>query len=364
MRKEKDISVPLTFLDRFIRTTITSSKPPLPENVRIPSFRASSLPYCPIFFLREMADSLERVEPEDYSKMFYTGIGTAVHEALQGYAPELHGNTFCGQWQCSRKLEVVEGDGKVTVSRCTHSTKGITSQSEMDIGTCPHGKTGCRKYFGYKEVDIDFHGLSGHVDGIVRRGDSYWIVDFKTTGSKLFGPDADGVIDRGFYPSQKYLVQIETYCALLEKIYGIDIEGYSICYINRETTFNDRGYGKPVPSWRNFAYWWTEEKRAAVQDRLRREIKGNKVVKAILSEKDPDEIRRLAETIYDLRPCVNESSYKKNMDCKWFSSEKCPYAGKCWNDSYGMIEEVEKHVEAIQEELEAADKLRESGTQE
>lgn len=348
---ESDLNDVTNFLDRFVKNTISSARFPHPEELRKPEFRVSSLPYCPVVHLKKLLEYHRATEPMDYSMAFYTGIGTVVHEVMQGFSKEANPVSFMGQWKCGRTLSVDHEGDKTTIRKCSRKSEDITSYQDLKVGTCPHGKSGCKPYFEYHEIPISFHGLSGHVDALIKRGDEIWVLDFKTTHDGLWGAqkDVDQMIKKGYYPSAKYITQIETYCALLEKQFGLNIGGYSICYVNRNKTMNVSGY-RQVRSWRNFVYRWTDERRAAARERISREVRGNKIVKQLLvKDIDEDTENELIRKLLDQRPCKSESSYKKNMSHSWFGDEECPFFGVCWQNDDKMFNEVKDLLAQIRE---------------
>lgn len=348
---EADLNEVTNFLDRFVKNTVSSAKFLHPEHVRKPEFRVSSLPYCPVVHLKKLLEYHRVTEPMDYSMAFYTGIGTVVHEVMQGFSKEANPVSFLGQWKCGRTLNVKNEDDKVHICKCTKLSEDITSYQDLDVGVCPHGMNGCKPYFEYHEIPIQFHGLSGHVDALIKRGNEIWVLDFKTTHDGLWGDekDVEAMIKKGYYPSAKYITQIETYCALLEKQFGLKIGGYSICYVNRNKTMNPTGF-KQVRSWKNFVYKWTDDRRAEAQERISREIRGNKLVNQLLvKDIDPETEDTLVRKLLAQRPCKSEASYKTNMSHSWFGSEECPFYGVCWQNDERMVEEVKSLLAEIRE---------------
>lgn len=134
---------------------------------------------------------------------YYVGVGHAVHDVMQRYLA-LTGK-FVADYKCRGKC------GKwhrfSTKSKC------------------------CGVPCAYHEVNIDYKGIKGHIDAIMKIGDDYYIIDFKTTS-------LSGSKTKKTKPGEGYTRQIKAYAYLLWKQYGIRVKGVMLVFLPRDNPRN------------------------------------------------------------------------------------------------------------------------------
>jgi hypothetical protein len=80
----------------------------------------------------------------------------------------------------------------------------------------------------FREVEINYKGIMGHIDGIFRdRYGNYWIIDYKTTSVR-------GAPLKLKKPGVDYVEQVETYALLMQLQYGIKIKGVMLVFVRRD----------------------------------------------------------------------------------------------------------------------------------
>jgi hypothetical protein len=292
-------------------------------------FRVSSLPYCGI--LDYIADP-SKADSFDYGFDFYVKIGTAVHEILQSIMPRLKvkGVKIFGSWKCGHSHTKIDEDGNTVVTHCGHRKEW---QFQPDDMKCP--KNGCPGTLIYDELELlDVSNgvtLSGHIDmlievTVIKNGKSvayYHILDFKTTGNALF--DRPAAYVNKYYPSKKYLVQIETYATLLWRLKKIRVRKYSIVYVAREKPLNSKGQ----LNCHLFTYDFTKDTYRKNRFRLEEASISRALVLQLngllsLKEKLP-----LIDQLIEHKPCKDSDSYLESMDAKFYKG-RCPlYENEC-----------------------------------
>lgn len=142
---------------------------------------------------------------------FYTSIGTAVHSTVQKYlAPS---GAFLADYYCHECS---------TLYKFTHKPECCDFPTE------------------YRELEVSYKGVVGHIDGIFRTKDGkYWIIDYKTTSLK-------GVIKKLEDPGKTYQAQIIAYAVLLLLQYKIKVEGVALIFIPRDTPKEPHIWEKPI----------------------------------------------------------------------------------------------------------------------
>jgi len=165
---------------------------------RVLSLRPSQLPFCPVGFfinhaLRGMYRSL------DLAGGYYTSVGTTVHTVMQTWLPQ--SSRFLADYQCHEC-------GKW--HRLSHNWECCGFPCE------------------YHEVQINYKGVVGHIDGIyLDKQGNYWILDFKTTskaGSEKKRKD----------PGPVYREQVEAYAYFIYKQYKIKVKGVMLVFVIRD----------------------------------------------------------------------------------------------------------------------------------
>jgi hypothetical protein len=180
--------------EAFAAATHTSRSDP----ERLYFLRCSQLPYCPSSVLFRFAQQ-GMTFTMDMGMAYYVSVGTAVHEVLQKYLAS--SGTFLANYTC---LEC----GEIHFLSHVYECCGFPTK--------------------YDEVDINYKGVKGHIDGIFKDAqDRYWIIDFKTTSlsaSKL----------KTTKPGVGYVRQVEAYSLLLYKQYKIKVAGMMLVFIPRD----------------------------------------------------------------------------------------------------------------------------------
>lgn len=193
-------------------------------------FRVSSFPYCPVL---HALNPTERVE--DYSSRFYTDIGTAMHELIQDFMPRtMHGHKVFGNWSCRK---------------CGKKRK-LTVLPEKPCSCFKGKKVTAGDAWKYEEIEIEYRGLTGHVDKLLQvqtaSGEvGYLVIDYKTTNIPAYeAPKKKRRKHSGSWTSanepppinpalaKKYPVpynidQISFYCPLLRKAMKLNIVGWA-----------------------------------------------------------------------------------------------------------------------------------------
>lgn len=329
------------------------------ESPRPPQFRVSSLPYCAILAIKETLEydpDTPQVHP--FSAGHYFKVGTAIHDNYQLTALTALPNELVGDFSCERVLETSESDNVITTKKCGRLVK-FTTPNDLKNHPCPHRFNDCSVHQRYSELAFSYKGLSGHCDFLLRENTgkeaplkkiktktktgkklkvSYkWhVADFKTTSPKLF-EKYEEYVRKGYYPSKKYVEQIETYCVLIEHTYKIEISDYTIAYVCRSKPVH-----KPTDkAFQPFSYRWSPERRAYRQKRLKEQLKTNALYKKWV---DDPSIENSKEIVKD-RPCKCKSDYEEKMKHHFFGSENCEYLSKCMSgnkDIFSVLKSFSK----------------------
>lgn len=165
---------------------------------RILNLRPSAMPFCPLAFF-ELNANRGLTRDLDLRGMFYTSVGTTVHEVMQ-HALCRNGRYLadyycyeCGTWHMHSYV---------------HECCGFPTE--------------------YNEVEINYNGVEGHIDAVYKDEQGrLWILDFKTTSIK-----AAPVKEKN--PGANYKEQIQIYAVLYELQYGERIEGFMDAFILRD----------------------------------------------------------------------------------------------------------------------------------
>lgn len=281
----------------------SSTKPSDHEN----KFRVSSMPYCPILFLEGDVGEKE----DDFSMSFYTEAGTAHHENLQTYFPQVRGsNILWGNWRCRH--------GKPC--SCPTNHKGETHHScGKTWQACNHpGRCKCGRIPKYEEIEVEYkNGLTGHIDTILRSKSLDIIIDYKTCGLDYITVPWM----KKYLPYDSNVIQIENYCALIEVKYGWRPDGWALVYVSRERP-KEKQTEKPL--FHIVEREWTVKRRDLVMKRLNRACKTHGYVLDAIKKPTSE----LVKTIIDRRPCKSEESYESKMGAK-FKFEDCEHQEIC-----------------------------------
>ena len=201
------------------------------ETTRPFSFRASGLPLCPVsWLLNRKIYNRELPNKENSSLLYFTGVGTSVHEILQ---------------KIGGRASLMYGDWVLPVTKRKIIDGKTYSNTEMKY------KRGCigpvkdkqGREYNYQELAVKCpkSGLSGHVDMLIPYKDGFIVGDFKTSSLAKINTLDESTVN--------YYSQIMTYWYLLSKVgpYSeetrkyrkpLKIYGALIYYINRDNPFN------------------------------------------------------------------------------------------------------------------------------
>lgn len=289
----------------------------LPPDPR--KFRVSSLPYCPILHVLDVVENPDRKIP--FESGFYFHIGHAIHNIYQTVARHTLPDNFIGDWRCTRVLNTNPTKTSNTVQYCNR-VAGFCSARKALKANCPHGHNDCHRYLTYQELQVAELDVTGHTDLLYRsRPKRYHLVDIKTTSSFLF-ESPKRAVSYGYYPSEKYIEQIQTYLVLLERQYKIRIVDYTIAYQGREKAL---AIGRDKnPALRLFSYKATNRMRRKILRNLKRYQRLFNIANVWLLAKATKR-KRYTDKLYQARPCHRSKDYHEKMASRFMSNEPCKY---------------------------------------
>jgi hypothetical protein len=278
-------------IDTFMLDVASQKEP----STRLPEFRVSSFPYCP---LRSLLFSGGR--DNSYSMEFYTSIGTAVHESLQKWAlkSSFKDKIFC----CWKEVKTKKVHGPCFFRDLPKEIR--------------------KKELIYEEITIKYKGLSGHVDLVLELlPDVFVIIDFKTTdlqGKRLRHRSKW----QDQYPAEhSSIIQISTYSTLLRKLFGLNVKAWCLVYVDRASAIqNSRSYYKLMRP-------WTKKKSKSMMKHIERACDNNakltslnKIIES--SDEYSPKATKLLKYLVKNRPCVDEETYNDWMYYKFKKSFK------------------------------------------
>lgn len=270
-------------------------------NGRGPEYRPSSFPICPVLvhmqFIKAARDGYYE------SNMFagggyFTTVGTAAHENIQYYFGETK-KTF-GDWKCRNNKCQKHNDARDLYDEFGKIYRpGILTAKNTTDNLCPSCGVACE----YVEKCINYNGLKGHIDCIYEMPDgSYWVMDYKTS--------TKGQIKGNKLPKREHLMQVPTYCYVLEKKYGMKISGFSLLYLSRDNPYE----------YREYAERWGPRRR----DEIKLLIKSQKkIYRAAVNSF----IQNKPEIAMKCKPCQVPDDYERLMP----AYEACPMEKVCFN---------------------------------
>ena len=278
-------------------------------------FRVSSLPFCILLYLLEKPSATQ-----DFSSGFFFAQGHALHSLWQMAAQHTLPKQLIGDWSCSKILNKKATDNSNTITRCNRMVK-FCSFNKAKQTKCLHSKTvsqaECHAAQHYYELEFEWRGLSGHTDFLYLGKDKkYHLIDFKTTGTFLFDKPE---IAKAYYPSKKYIVQLETYVLMLERTHKIKIATYNIAYISRDRAVDT----KAKPALRVFSFKVTNELRNKRKATTLKYIQNYKLAKRWQQNKS----KKLLNKVWNARPCHNKRDYLNVMAPSFFGD--CPKLETC-----------------------------------
>lgn len=270
-------------------------------NGRGPEYRPSSFPICPVQIHMQFIKAANYGYYESSMHAgggYFTTVGTAAHENIQYYMGHT-GKTF-GDWKCRNNKcqkhhdarDLYDEKGKVI-------RPGILTRKNTTKNTCPSCKVACE----YVEMCIDYKGLKGHIDCIYEMPDgSYWVLDYKTS--------TKGQIKGNKLPKREHLMQVPTYCYVLEKKYKMKISGFSLLYLSRDNPFEFREYAEK----------WGPRRRDEIKELI---ISQKKIYRAAVNSF----IQNKPEIAMKCKPCQVPDDYERLMP----AYEACPMEDVCFN---------------------------------
>lgn len=214
------------------------------DPARLYNLRCSQIPYCPRSVLLKWATTGLHFDM-DMAMHFYVNVGHAVHNTMQTYLAQ--SGQFLADYQC----KVCK-----TWHRLSHKFK------------C------CGVPCDYHELSINYKGILGHIDGVVKINGRYYIIDFKTTSLA-------GSVKKMSKPGVGYIRQITAYAYLIEKQYGIKVAGVMLVFIPRDNP------NRPVI--------WEQEVTEASLEKTRKALKADRSLhKRTMAAKTVPEFKDLA----------------------------------------------------------------------
>jgi hypothetical protein len=305
----------------YVMKSIASSS--FVENEKL-SFRVSSLPYCPLY---DIYSAFKSTRKKSYSESFYTSVGNAVHSAIQSHLFKIDPSIPFGNWICTNTLKSKSTNNLLQEAKCTYQLNKLSLKEALKQHKCPHGKSDCKKYLTYKELELEWKGLSGHVDTIFKIKGKIVLVDYKTTGMWLLNSPPKG-------PDAKYIEQIETYAYLIYKLFKIKVDIIAIVYIARDKSMSQKEMPLKI-------YAKTLNKKFFV---TRKKITLNYIRLYNLRKKVgfPGNLKsEHLKEILDNRPCHSRSDYNRIMLKKFKASQTdCPMLSSCVRSNKAVVEHL------------------------
>jgi len=270
-------------------------------NGRGPEYRPSSFPICPVLVHMQFMQAAQ--DGFYMSNMaagggYFTTVGTAAHENIQYYM----GSTkkVFGDWKCRNPRCQKHHD-----ARDLYDEKGVmyrkgtlTSKNTTD-NECPECGVACE----YVEKCIDYFGLKGHIDCIYEMPDgTYWVLDYKTS--------TKGIIKTAKLPKREHLMQVPTYCYVLEKKYKMKISGFSLLYLSRDNPYE----------FKEKAQRWNERFRQETKELI---IQQKKIYRSAVNSF----IQNKPELAIKQKPCQCPDDYERLMP----AYEACPMEKVCFD---------------------------------
>lgn len=166
---------------------------------RMMDLHPSQLPFCAYKFLIGYINYKD-LQPHYLSSDITLNIGTVIHNLLEKYMTCNKG--LFGEWYCPKCFK--------------------------KIGLSLYPKEKCCRFYKYREISINYKGIVGHIDTVIKDENSdYWIVDYKTTTKSKLSEKAKD-------PGLTYKLQIFTYALCMQLQYGIKIKGVCLMFIAKE----------------------------------------------------------------------------------------------------------------------------------
>jgi len=213
------------------------------------------------------------------------------HELMQKYLGK--GKKILGDWKC---LE------------CDYRMKLTTHKK------CPKCKS---DHLLYEELGIKFGKWThGHIDGVVQINGKWYVVDYKTTSSKN---NAEHKKTGNKYPYISNVAQISSYVVFLEEAFDIEIAGWILIYVSRDSSFRD------------YVMVGAEMDKKAKKRKLEQLTKYDEHFGKVMKLKNELQLKYFKRLVLE-KPCETLVQYKKEMHggYNWCELAK---DGSCFEDS-------------------------------
>lgn len=228
--------------------------------------RCSALPFCPFSLIEQLAVNHE-ARFLDFRGTYYTTVGTAVHNVMQTALMQATVQQDMSQAKRSVLGNIV-GDWKC-----------LECGSEKKLATQPYC---CDFPMQYEELEISFKGIRGHLDTLYLFGDTYAVVDYKTTSLA----NADTISNN---PPEGYIEQILAYALLLRLQYKIKVDYLLLCFVPRDNPQTPYLWKRKV----------TKDMLQDMQHKLKKYLRWHKAAMRIKTKLE------LLDLIEEVGPCNN-----------------------------------------------------------
>lgn len=268
------------------------------KSARYNELHPSSYPWCG---LQQAYSEAKKLPPKEFNYYgeYYTGVGTVAHELIQRYMG--YKGKVIGFWKCRKCKKMANNIKPTTAPRhCKY---------------CEHD------VFDYEEIGIKYKKYTrGHLDGIIKLGGKYYVVDYKTSSKEK---NAKHRTFKNVYPYKYNVAQIKSYIAYVEKEYGIKIAGWFLIYIARDDSVRDFVVEGGIV---------TDSEKTKLKRMIKLYEKQFSYVMKLRKKSKKEYWDYLVKT----KPCESMSQYKKEMH----SYDMCPLAekGVCFNKSRLKLE--------------------------
>ena len=151
--------------------------------------RPSMFPACSLRLLDSVLQhKLGTTSDWTYASHFFTGVGTQVHETIEHWCGQTDSRMW-GNWHCDS---------------CGHDWY------HTDDTECPK----CKSHGTYREIEIEYLGVKGHIDAILLSDKGVIVGDYKTsTLNKIQNAQFSKY-------NIAYALQIGSYAYMLSKVWG------------------------------------------------------------------------------------------------------------------------------------------------
>lgn len=279
-------------------------------------FRSSNAPFCPFLLA---GDTLKPTA--NYTEQHFFDVGTAIHNLIQNaMGISVNRSKMYGDWGCACK--VPRGHAP------KHLKKGCTKPRKP----CPEGKD-----WLYRETELEYKGLTGHVDTILeftrfhpggRAEKCYIVVDYKTAHLPLVKDSAGRWfqdVKQEDFPKPPNVAQISFYCTILKER-GLNVVGWALIYVDR---------GRPIRTGRDVvirAQAWTDQRHKRWKARLDLACEAAPFARKAMDRRMKGKLvpKTLLVDMALRRPCVKPGDYDRYMSAAFhYAESECPCVKKC-----------------------------------